>query len=57
VRETIVAAGNEDIFFSLLETEDHLIRAYAGVALAKIAVVGADKHTGIYHPSQAEQAY
>jgi hypothetical protein len=49
VRETIVAAGNESIFFSLLETEDHLIRAYAGVALAKIAVVGVDKHTDEEH--------
>lgn len=45
VRETVVAAGNEDLFFDLLKSDDHLIRSYAGVALAKLAVVGEEKRT------------
>lgn len=49
VRETVVAAGNEEIFFSLLKSEDFLIRSYAGVALAKLAVVGEDKRNKEEH--------
>lgn len=49
VRAALMEGGDEQMFLSLLTREDHLVRAYAGVALAKMAVVGENTHTEQEH--------